>query len=340
MLQNLPQRAATTSQPVCRKLWPFRGHLCQTERQNKKKKILSCLCSLLPSREILRWRWSHIPHFSHLHLPLCQEVTGLILRGYSAQPPRKQVNSGVWAGRGSRCRRVQDIHQQHPPEAEPTGASGALQDGRVDPTAQRRQTQGKWKGNLLSSMWDNTAEAKPRQRTALLCSHPKMAPETGVGNASRNSCKKTTKILDWAPPRKMPRWHHHVLIHRPVGNHTPPKPGAFMQLSSKEGLLRGSCDLNPTHQARRYTEQVVPSEGSSRLCPSHSRLRLRQSAERQPPGSPRLQRLSWVGSTWNQHPQRPPAEPQGEWLSAHFLVLHITCGKLIKQCLLAQIPPI
>ena len=38
MLQNQPQRATTASQPVCRKLWPFRGHLCRTERQYKKKK--------------------------------------------------------------------------------------------------------------------------------------------------------------------------------------------------------------------------------------------------------------------------------------------------------------
>ena len=30
----------------------------------------------------------------------------------------------------------------------------------------------------------------------------------------------------------------------------PPKPGAFMQLSPKEGLLWDSCDLNPTRQAR------------------------------------------------------------------------------------------
>ena len=205
----------------------------------QEKKILSCLCSLLPSREILRWRWSHTPHFSHLHLPLCQEVTGLILRGYSARPPRKQVNSGVWAGRGSQCRQVQDIHQQHPPEAEPTGATGALQDGRVDPTAQRRQTQGKQKGNPLSSMWDNTAEAKPGQRTALLCFNPKMAPETGVGNASRNSCKKTTKILDWAPPKKMPRWHHHVLIHRLVGNTYTTQTWCFYAAELKRRALMG-----------------------------------------------------------------------------------------------------
>lgn len=30
----------------------------------------------------------------------------------------------------------------------------------------------------------------------------------------------------------------------------PPKPDAFMQLNSKEELLWGSCDLNPTRQAR------------------------------------------------------------------------------------------
>lgn len=91
----------------------------------------------------------------------------------------------------------------HPPatpsEAEPTGATRALQDGRVDTTAQRRQTRGKGRGNLLPSMYDNTSEANPGEKTALLCSDPKTAPGAGVGNASRNSCKKTTKILDWAP---------------------------------------------------------------------------------------------------------------------------------------------
>ena len=91
----------------------------------------------------------------------------------------------------------------HPPatpsEAELTGATGALQDGCVDPTAQCRQTQGKGRGNLLPSMYDDTSEANPGEKTALLCSDPKTAPEAGVGNASRNSCKKTTKILDWAP---------------------------------------------------------------------------------------------------------------------------------------------
>lgn len=210
--------------------------------KTKQKKILSCLCSLLPSREILRWRWSHIPHFSHLHLPLCQEVTGLTLRGYSARPPRKQVNSGVWAGRGSRCRQVQ-VGAGHPPATPSRGRADRGHRGfagwACGPhcTAPANTGEMERKSAFLHVRQHIRGQTRTENSTPLF--HPKMAPETGVGNASRNSCRKTTKILDWAPPQKMPWWHHHVLIHRPVGNTYATQTWCFYAAELKRRALMG-----------------------------------------------------------------------------------------------------
>lgn len=194
MLQNAPQRAERTSQPFCQKLWPFLGHLCQTGRENKKNSFVSVF-SPLHQEKILRWRWSYIPHFSHLRLPLCQEATGLILHGYSARPPRKQT-VGV-SGSGCLVGQVQDTHQQHTQESELSGAAVALQDGCVDLAAPPWQLQGKRKGNLLFSMWDDLTSPRPNQDReqhffVLILKWPQ-----GLGFVIlQESCQKTTKILE------------------------------------------------------------------------------------------------------------------------------------------------
>ena len=127
--------------------------ISRTPLPNWKRKQEKFFCIYVLSSspgKILRWGWSYIPHFSHLRLPLCREVTGLILHGYSTRPPRRQT-AGV-SGRGCLVGQVQDAHQQHAHESELSGAAVALQDRCVCPAAQRWQLQGKRKGNLLFSM--------------------------------------------------------------------------------------------------------------------------------------------------------------------------------------------
>lgn len=86
------------SQPVCQKLWPSRGRLCRTERENSRNCIIyinTCMFFSSTPGKNFRERSSYLPRFLHLHLPLSREVTGPTLRDYLTRPPKQTEASGV-----------------------------------------------------------------------------------------------------------------------------------------------------------------------------------------------------------------------------------------------------
>lgn len=98
-LQNEPGNSGKKkSQPVCQKLWPSRGRLCRTERENSRNFIIyinTCMFFSSTPGKNFRERSSYLPRFLHLHLPLSREVTGPTLRDYLTRPPKQTEASGV-----------------------------------------------------------------------------------------------------------------------------------------------------------------------------------------------------------------------------------------------------